>query len=98
MLVLCEKLMLMHASLYAYDHKLTETDLAEFIRLEYARVGADQNITPREIIRDFIEILDLQMQDPTLTLETLLASDAFSYARSEAVSDASSENYVEFTI
>ena len=98
MLVLCEKLMLMHASLYAYDHKLTETDLAEFIRLEYARVGADQNITPREIIRDFIEILDLQMQDPTLTLETLLASDAFSYARSEAVSDASSENYAEFTI
>lgn len=98
MLVLCEKLMLMHASLYAYDHKLTETDLAAFIRLEYARVGADQNITPREIIRDFIEILDLQMQDPTLTLETLLASDAFSYARSEAVSDASSENYAEFTI
>ena len=59
MLVLCEKLMHMHSDLYGYASRLSTDDLADFIKLEYSRIGADQNITPREVIRDFIELLDL---------------------------------------
>ena len=55
MLVLTEKLADMHAGLYGYERTITDDDLAQFIKIEYARVGADTNITPREIIRDFIE-------------------------------------------
>ena len=98
MLILCEKLADMHADLYTYDRKLTTEDLAVFIRIEYERIGADLNITPREVIRDFIELLDLLWQDPSLTVEGLLNSEEFSYARSEAVSDQADENYAEFTI
>ena len=98
MLILCEKLADMHADLYTYDRKLTTEDLAVFIRIEYERIGADLNITPREVIRDFIELLDLLWQDPCLTVEGLLHSEEFSYARSEAVSDQADENYAEFTI
>ncbi len=98
MLILCEKLADMHADLYTYDRKLTTEDLAVFIRIEYERIGADLNITPREVIRDFIELLDLLWQDPSLTVEGLLHSEEFSYARSEAVSDQADENYAEFTI
>ena len=54
MLVLCEKLRDMHAGLYGYTSRIGTDDLAEFIKLEYGRIGADQNITPREVIRDFI--------------------------------------------
>ena len=98
MLVLCEKLSSMHAGLYGYEEKLTAADLGDFIRLEYSRIGADQNITPREVIRDFIELLDLMYQNPGLSLKSLMDSDEFSYAKSEAVSDEAEDSYTDFTI
>lgn len=98
MLVLCEKLAGMHADLYGYQRVIGTEGLANFIRMEYGRIGADQNITPREIIRDFIELLDLLYQNPSMTMEELLQSDDFAYAKSEAVSDQTDKNYAEFTI
>ena len=98
MLVLCEKLAGMHAGLYGYERKLGTDALVQFIKMEYARVGADQNITPREVIRDFIELLDLLYQNPGMDMEELLQSDDFTYSKSEAVSDETEQNYAEFTI
>ncbi|OUO94142.1 ATP-binding protein [Cloacibacillus sp. An23] len=98
MLVLCEKLSDMHAGLYGYRKKPGTEDLARFVRLEYERVGADQNITPREVIRDFIELLDLMYQNPELTMDGLLQSGDFNYAKPEAVSDKTDKDYAEFTI
>lgn len=98
MLVLSEKLADIHANLYGYARTLTESDLAHFIQLEYGRIGAEEHITPREVIRDFIEILDLLYQDPALTLDALLASDSFTPAKSDAVLDDASAPYAEFTL
>lgn len=98
MLVLTEKLADMHAGLYGYERTITDDDLAQFIKIEYARVGADTNITLREIIRDFIELLDIVWQNPQTDIQTLLNSDQFSYAKSEAVSDNQEKDYTEFQI
>lgn len=98
MLVLTEKLADMHANLYGYERTITDDDLAQFIKLEYARVGADTNITPREIIRDFIELLDIVWQNPDRKITDLLNSDQFSYTKSEAVSDNAEKDYTEFKI
>lgn len=98
MLVLCEKLADMHAGLYGYDRRLQTEDLEQFVRTEYSRVGADQNITPREIIRDFIELLDLLYQNPDVSLAELMKSEAFTYTKSGAVPDAADEKYAEFTL
>lgn len=98
MVVLTEKLADMHAGLYGYERTITDDDLAQFIKIEYARVGADTNITPREIIRDFIELLDIVWQNPQTDIQTLLNSDQFSYAKSEAVSDNQEKDYTEFQI
>ncbi|SEA01268.1 P-loop protein of unknown function [Lachnospiraceae bacterium NK3A20] len=83
MLVLSGKLAEIHAELYGYEMKLSDEDLAMFIRIEYGRIGADEHITPREVIRDFIELLDILYQHPELDVEGLLSSDEFSYAKSE---------------
>lgn len=98
MLVLCGKLASMHAGLYKYDENLTDEDLAKFIKIEYDRIGADRNITPREVIRDFIELLDLLYQHPEMKLDELLNSDEFSYTKSEAVSDQTSDDFATFTL
>lgn len=98
MLVLCDKLAAMHAGLYGYSQSVTDEDLAEFIKIEFSRVGADSNITPREVIRDFIEVLDLMYQHPEMKLADLLASDEFTYTKSEAVSDDAAMAFAEFTL
>ena len=98
MLVLTEKLAQMHATLYGYESTITDEDLATFIKIEYGRVGADTNITPREVIRDFIELLDITLQHPDQKIGDLLNSDEFSYTKSEAVSDEKGDDYTEFTI
>ncbi|AEG40884.1 ATP-binding protein [Lactobacillus kefiranofaciens] len=98
MLVLTEKLADMHANLYGYERTITDADLAQFIKIEYARVGADTNITPREIIRDFIELLDIVWQNPKTKITDLLNSDKFNYTKSEAVSDNKTKDYTEFKI
>ncbi|MBQ1407853.1 MAG: ATP-binding protein [Eubacterium sp.] len=98
MLILCEKLAEMHADLYGYERKVTTEDLAAFIKIEFERIGADLNITPREVIRDFIELLDLLYQHPSMDVLELISSDEFSYSKSEAVSDAAQQQFVEFRI
>ena len=98
MLVLCEKLADMHAGLYGYDRRVGTGDLADFIQTEYSRIGADEHITPREVIRDFIELLDLLYQHPEETAAGLLRSEDFAFAKSEAVSDQTEGGYAEFTL
>lgn len=98
MLVLCEKLVQMHADLYGYTSTVRTDDLVGFIKTEYSRIGADTNITPREVIRDFIELLDILYQHPEKNIASLLDSDDFTYTQSEAVSDDADEGYVEFTL
>ncbi|MBR0140177.1 MAG: ATP-binding protein [Firmicutes bacterium] len=97
MLVLCEKLADLHAGLYSYERKVGTDDLAVFIRTEFERIGADSNITPREVIRDFIELLDIMYQNPGATIEGLLGS-GFEFAASGAVSDDADEGFVRFTV
>ena len=98
MLILCEKLEDLHAGLYGYERRIGTEDLAAFIRIEYERIGAEANITPREVIRDFIELLDLLYQNPGMTISALLGSEEFSYAKSEAVSDETDADFAEFTV
>ena len=98
MLVLCEKLAGMHAGLYGYSRVIGTDELISFIKVEYGRIGADENITPREVIRDFIELLDLLYQHEDMSITDLLESDEFSYAESEAVSDKAEAGFVEFKL
>ena len=76
--VLVEKLADIHAGFFGYERVLREEDLVAFLQVELARVGADSHITPREIIRDFVELLDILYQNPALTLEELVNDPAFS--------------------
>lgn len=98
MLVLVEKLADIHAGLYGYQHMLKQDDLVTFITIEFARVGADSHITPREIIRDFIEVLDIIYQNPSLTVTHLLHSDDFTYARTAIDSQETTKEFAQFEI
>ncbi len=71
-----------------------------FIRIEYSRVGAETHITPREIIRDFIELLDILYQHPETRTDELMGSSAFIYAAPplEEQRAAVTGDYAEFEL
>ncbi len=102
MLVLIEKLAEIHAGLFAYEQILTQDDLINFIKVEFGRIGADKNITPREVIRDFIEVLNIVYQNPQVKVAELLGSQAssssFAFAKPELQSDAADKQFEEFEI
>jgi hypothetical protein len=91
--VLAEKLAAIHGQVYAWAPALTSDDLTYFIKTEFSRVGADTNITPREIIRDFIEILNIILQYPDRTVPGILGGEGFSYA---SAADSDEKLHEEF--
>lgn len=97
MLVLTEKLALIHSALYGYEQTLTEDDRILFIKIEYGRIGADAKITPREVIRDFVELLNIVYQNPDVSVGQLLGSGDFTFSDASD-DDASDEEFAEFDI
>lgn len=73
LLVLIEKLQQIHAGYFGYEAHLNESDLVEFLQIEFGRVGADTHLTPREVIRDFIELLDIAYQNPSTPVASILS-------------------------
>lgn len=103
LLVLIEKLMQIHAGYFGWTPTLTENDLVDFLKIEFGRVGADTHLTPREVIRDFIELLDILWQNPDANVAELLQSvggDALAPAAATGDTGTADgdRNFAEFTI
>lgn len=73
LIVLIEKLQQIHAGYFGYEARLSESDLVQFLQIEFGRVGADTHLTPREVIRDFIELLDIAYQNPSTPVASILS-------------------------
>ena len=101
LLVLIEKLMQIHAGYFGWTPTLAEKDLVDFLKIEFGRVGADTHLTPREVIRDFIELLDILCQNPDANVAELLQSvggDAPAAATDDTGTAGGDRNFAEFTI
>ena len=98
MLILIEKLADIHAGLYEYPQIVTEPDMVDFIQIEFGRIGADTHITPREVIRDFIQVLDIVYQNPGVKVRELLGSDRFTFAQNAVEEEETSPNFAEFEL
>ena len=103
LLVLIEKLMQIHAGYFGWTPTLTENDLVDFLKIEFGRVGADTHLTPREVIRDFIELLDILCQNHDANVAELLQSVGGDALAPTAATDdtgtaGDDRNFAEFTI
>jgi len=98
MLILIEKLADIHAGLYEYKQIVAQQDMVDFIEIEFSRIGADTHITPREVIRDFIEVLDIIYQNPGMKVRTLLGSESFTYAQNAVNEETTHAEFAEFDL
>lgn len=72
MYVLLEKLSAMHGILYHYVPKLEHDDYIYFLKQQYARKNEVEGITPREMIRNYITLLNLIQQNQDVPKEDIL--------------------------
>lgn len=98
MYILVEKLQNIHAQLYNYEPILAHEDLVYFLTVEYNRVGAQTHITPREIIRDFIELINILHQNPQKTVSEILGDNSFEMAKGGVPDEEIHEEFREFEI
>lgn len=98
MYFLIQKLETIHKQVYKYDTNLNTDDFQYFIKKEYSRIGSDTNITPREIIRDFIEILNILLQNPTMSIKKILGGQEFNYATSNETDEKIHQDFVGFEL
>ncbi len=98
LLVLIEKLTQIHAGLFEYDPILTQQDMIDFIKIEFSRIGAESHITPREVIRDYIELLNIVYQNPGIQAARLLNSGEFSFAQTPLAQKEHEKEFEEFEI
>ena len=98
LLILTEKLADIHAGLYEYTQIVTQQDMVDFLTVEFGRIGADSHITPREVIRDFISVLDVVYQNPGVSVKTLLGSGSFQFAAKTDEDEDDNPGFAEFDI
>lgn len=71
-LVLLQKLRDIHALHYGYEARLTQSQLVHFMEEAVGRLGAEELLTPREVVRDFMDLLHTLHQHPEISFEKLV--------------------------
>lgn len=77
----------LHAQNYIWTPRVTTEDMTGFLKLCLARAGADTLITPREILRDYISVLNILMQNPGASFNTIIGSGVVTLKHDDRTSD-----------
>jgi len=57
---------------HAWEARLSDEDIAHFLQRSLERVGSDSMITPREILRDYMTILNILLQNPNVQFSEIV--------------------------
>jgi len=97
--VLLTRLIEVHAVHYGYQPSMTTAQVQEFIQEVHSRLGAEALITPREIVRDFMSVLNLLHQNPNLSFSGLIHGADFKPTASSRDPDVDeNEKLAEFSL
>jgi hypothetical protein len=90
--LLLERLRDIHSSHYNYEPYLEKRELAAFMELAFSVPGADEFITPREICRDFVGLLNILHENEGTDFDKLVYRDGYT------VKGFSAAEYAEYDI
>lgn len=100
--LLMERLCGLHSAHYSYACSLGTSELTVFLNTVVSRLGADQLLTPREITRDFLGLLNILQQNPDISFDSLINEQGYSVKSAEQdpeqVTDETDDLFAEFDI
>ncbi|MBE6542962.1 MAG: biotin carboxylase [Ruminococcaceae bacterium] len=85
LLALVKRITILHSQYYKEEARITSEEMIRFVKICSDRAGADTLITPREIIREYISLLDVMLQNPETSFKDVVGESG------EKVNLASSE-------
>lgn len=71
LLALVMRLTALHGEYHGYTPTVTDEQMQAFLTDSLSRAGADTMVTPREIIRDYVTLLDLLLSNPDKTFDDI---------------------------
>ncbi len=96
-LKLLHRLMEIHQMHHSYQARLTAKDLQDVLGTIAERIGNEALLTPGEIVRDFIGVLNVMHQNPKMSLQQLLQSSPVATVELKNGPKVRSE-FAEFTV
>jgi len=86
--VLLQRIREIHALHYLYTSTVTDKQIEFFLNEIRKRLGTEQLLTPREIVRDFIAVLNIIQQNPGISFDSIVAGKDFRPSQVERDPDA----------
>ena len=100
--LLLERLSHIHSIHYSYPQVLGQAELTAFLDTVASRLGADKLLTPREISRDFLGLLNILYQNPQVRFYDLIEAPDFQIQSAkkdpEEITEDSDELFAKFEI
>lgn len=84
--VLLQKLREIHAIHNGYETTISDEEIMQFLQEEYARPGAEENLTVGDVIRTFIGALNILHQNPNYNREKLFGMSGNSNTKQKSSS------------
>ena len=63
----------LYAVNYGREPRITQEEMVRFLEISLTRTGADEMITPREMLRDYMTVLNILMQNEKVTFDQILS-------------------------
>lgn len=96
---LLKRLAEIHATHYGTEPTFVDRDFKDFLQLLISRLGAEALLTPGEIVRDFMSVLNILHQNPKLSLSQVVQGGSFQPSRSTKPADVEeTSEFAEFTV
>lgn len=64
----------LYAQNYGAEPRISQQQMMQFLQICLTRAGADSMITPREMLRDYMTVLNILMQNPNAAFEDVVGS------------------------
>jgi len=97
-LTLLQRLAEIHAVNFGYEKALTNRELQEFVQEIVNRLGAEALLTPGEIVRDFISVLNILLQNPKISFSQLIHGTNFKPTAVGKVVGVDDDDAAEFNL
>jgi len=94
---LVTRVMNLHGMYYGWTPRVTNDDLIGFLQLCYDKIGSDSMLTPREVIRDFLNVLNILLQNESLTFGEVIGSGAVTL-KSDAEADEADDGFFDISL
>ena len=83
----------LYAQFYNWEPRITEAQQLRFLQICLSRAGADSMITPREILRDYMTVLNILMQNEDADFERIIAGVVGDSTEKEAETGAKKQDF-----